>query len=182
MGPRSKLGVSSRPAYSSLGVYTLHNGRGCARDGRESARPPHARPVGRHTPGLRTLEQRRSIQRRRGTEQLRSVRVPRVRGEGWGVVQSAAPSSCATVHGRYPRVRDGASGALALLVRATRKARANEQVQTPGLVLGAGAASGRVMVVRWVKVERAGAKTPSFGVLQHCLRVASELLRGEWAS
>ena len=36
-------------------------------------------------------------------------------------------------------------------------------MQTPGLVLGAGAASGRAVVVRRIKGERAGAKAPSFG-------------------
>ena len=41
----------------------------------------------------------------------------------------------------------------------------NEQMQTPGLVLGAVVASGRAVVVRRVKGERAGAKAPSFGAL-----------------
>ena len=87
----------------------------------------------------------------------------------------AAPSSCTTVRTVPARAGGGTSGAPALLVRATRKARANEHVQTPGFVLGAVAASGRAVVVRWVEGEREGAKAPSSGAFEQLFPVAPEL-------
>ena len=79
------------------------------------------------------------------------------------------PPHIAHLRGCGKRVRPG-------LVRACHAQRAQtKKVQTPGLVLGAVAASGWAVVARWVEGERAGAKAPSSGAFEQLFPVAPEL-------